>query len=208
VVTGHVIDDYSGEQQSLQRYRITPELAYGVTRYLELGAYLPLATIDRDGAFGVDGVKLRLKFIAPHPREQRWFYGVNFEIGRVVHALDENPYNAELKGIVGFHTNGWTVAFNANIDFKVSGPVSAPASLDLDAKIGHAITDDLALGVETYNEAGALQSLGHFGSGQHSSFVVIDATYRGWGLNLGVGSGYGGNPDRLMLKAIVGVPID
>lgn len=208
VFTGHVIGDYSGEQQSLHRYRITPELAYGLTRYLELGVYLPLATIDRDGEFGVDGVKLRLKFIAPRSMEQRWFYGANFEIGRVAYTLDQNPYNAELKGIVGFRSSCWTVAFNANVDFKVSGPVSAPASLELDAKISHAITHEVALGVETYNEAGALQSLGHFGSGDHSSFAVIDTSYGKWDLNLGLGSGYGGNPDRLILKAIVGVPID
>jgi hypothetical protein len=208
VFTGHLIDDYPGEQQSLHRYRITPELAYGLTHFLELGVYLPLATIDRDGQFGVDGVKLRLKFIAPRPPEQQWFYGANFEIGRVAHALDENPYNAELKGIVGFRSSCWTVAFNANLDFVVSGPVSAAASLELATKISHAITRELALGIETYNGVGLLQSPGHFGSSEQSSFVAVDASHGTWDLNLGVGSGYGSNPDRLIVKAIVGVPID
>ncbi len=208
VVTGHLVDDYPGKQQSLHRYRITPEFAYGLTRYLELGIYLPLATIDRDARVGADGVKLRLKFIASKAKQQTWFWGANFEIGVVDHELDDNPYNAEAKGIVGFHSGCWTGAFNANIDFKVSGPASAPASLDLDTKISYSIAHQLAVGVESYNGAGELRSLGHFGRSDQSSFVTLDATRRKWDLNVGVGSGYGGNPDRLILKAIVGVPID
>jgi len=75
VVSGDPIADYTGEQQSVHRYRVTPELAYGVTRYLELGLYLPLATLDRDVRFHVDGVKVRVKFMAPRPSDQHWFWG-------------------------------------------------------------------------------------------------------------------------------------
>jgi hypothetical protein len=199
VATGHSIDDYSGEQQSLHRYRITPEFAYGLTRSFELGLYLPLATIDRDG-LGIDGLKLRLKFIAPKRRDQTWFWGANFEIGGVDHELDLNPYNAELKGIVGLRSGRWTVAFNANLDFKVYGPASSPPSVDLDLKLSYLVTKTVALGVETYDDP--------FGLGDDSSFVTLDTSWGGWDLDLGVGSGYGTNPDRFLVKAIVGIPID
>jgi hypothetical protein len=199
VATGHTTDDYVGEQQSLHRYRLTPEFAYGLTRSFELGLYLPLATIDRDG-LGIDGLKLRLKFIAPKRRDQIWFWGANFEIGGVDHGLDINPYNAELKGIAGLRTGPWTVAFNANLDFKVYGPASNPPSVDLDLKLSYFVTKAVALGVETYDDPFAL--------GDDSSFVTLDASWAGWDLDLGVGSGYGTNPDRFLIKAIVGIPID
>ena len=54
--------------------------------------------------------------------------------------------------------------------------------------------------IETYNDA--------FSLGDDSSFVTLDASWGGWDLDLGVGSGYGDNPDRLLVKAIVGIPID
>src|SRR5664279_1680632 len=199
VATGHTIDDYVGEQQSLHRYRITPEFAYGLTRSFELGLYLPLATIDRDG-LGIDGLKLRLKFIAPQQRDQIWFWGANFEIGVVDHGLDANPYNAELKGIVGLRSGRWTAAFNANLDVKVYGPASSSPSVDLDLKLSYLVIKAVALGVETYDDP--------FAFGDDSSFVTLDASLGGWDLDLGVGSGYGTNPDRFLVKAIVGIPID
>lgn len=208
VATGDLVHDYAGEQQSLDRYRVTPEFAYGIRSYLEGGLYLPLATIDRTGRVGIDGAKLRLKFIAPKPESQPWFWGVNFELGGVDNRLDRNPFNAELKGIIGRRMGPWTVAFNANVDFKVAGPASAPASLDLDTKISYALTKTLAVGIETYNGAGEFQHLGQFGSSDESTFLVVDKSFGHWDLNLGVGSGYGSNRDGLTLKAIVGVPID
>ena len=39
-------------------------------------------------------------------------------------------------------------------------------------------------------------------------FGVVDASFGKWDLNFGVGRGYGTNPDRMIVKAIVGVPID
>jgi hypothetical protein len=208
VATGQETDDYAGQQQSLRRLRITPEFAYGVTPYIELGAYLPLATLDRDGRFGIDGAKLRVKFIAPKAEGQTWFWGANFEIGGVDRKLDINPYNAELKGIIGKRSGPWTLAFNANVDFKVSGPRPAPASLDLDTKLSYALSKTLSLGFESYNGAGEFRSLGRFGQSDQSSFVAMDTSFGRWDLNLGVGAGYGSNPDRLIIKAILGVPID
>ena len=208
VATGYQTHDYAGEQQSLNRLRVTPEFAYGVTPNLELGAYLPLATLDDQGRIGIYGIKLRVKYIAPKDPGQKWFWGANFEIGGVDHQLDQNPYNAELKGIVGTRQGRWTMAFNANVDFKVSGPASAPASLDLDAKLSYALTKTLSVGVETYNGAGPFGRLGDFGHSDESSFATIDKNFGRWDVNFGIGSGYGSSRDRLILKAIIGVPID
>jgi len=208
VATGRQLNDYPEEQQSLHRPRVTPEFAYGLTKNLELGLYLPLATMDQRGHVDTDGVKARIKFIAPRPEGQNWFWGANFEIGAVKHKLDENPVNAQLKGIIGTRVGRWTIAFNGNVDFKVSGPASSPAAFDVDTKISYALSDKLAVGIETYNGTGGFNRFGAFGTSEQASFVAIDTSLGRWDLNFGVGAGYGSNRDQMIIKAIVGVPIE
>lgn len=73
VFTGALIDDYPGQQPSLHRLRVTPEFSYGLTSTFELGLYLPLATLDRQDHLGADGVKFRIKYIAPRPANRTWY---------------------------------------------------------------------------------------------------------------------------------------
>ncbi len=207
VTSGDVLADYPGEQQSLHRLRVTPEFSYGLTHDIELGAYLPLATLDRTGRLGIDGVKFRVKYIVPHAEQQKWFVGANFEIGRVDHRLDINPYNAEFKGIAGVRLGKWTAAANANIDFTVSGPAPAPASLEIATKLNYALSHKFALGVENYTGVGEFRALGRFGDSEQSSYLTVDTSLGRWDLNLGVGRGYGANPDKWIIKAVIGVPI-
>lgn len=207
VATGDLVTDYAGQQQSRHRFRITPEFAYGLTRTIELGAYLPLATIDGRGRFSIDGVKLRVKYIAPRPAGQHWYWGANFEIGRVAHKLDQNPYNAELKGILGWSRGKWSAALNTNIDFKVSGPAPSPASLQIATQVYYALTPRLSIGVESYNGVGEFRALGRFGSSEQQTFLGINRSFGRWDLNLAGGAGYGANSDGLIVKAIIGVPI-
>ena len=206
VVSGERALDNQGEQPSLHRYRITPEWSLGLTRSLELGAYLPLATIDHRGVF-VDGVKFRIKWLAPRAKGQSWFWGANFEIGREDRRLDQNPWNAELKGIVGLHSGKWTIASNANLDFKVSGPVPAPATLEIATKLDYAISPTTAVGIENYNGTGELRRPAHFASSEQSSFIILDTEFRKWEVNFGIGHGYGSNPDKWIAKAILSVPL-
>jgi len=206
VLSGDSGVDFPGEQPSLHRYRITPEWSLGLSDQFELGLYLPLATIDNRGAF-VDGIKFRLKWLASRAKGQNWFWGANFEIGREDHRLDQNPWNAELKGIVGLRSGKWTVAANANFDFKVSGPVAAPATLEIATKFDYAISSTTALGIENYNGVGQVRRLGRFGSSEQSTYAIVDTAIGKWDLNLGIGHGYGSNPDGWIAKAIVSVPL-
>jgi hypothetical protein len=207
VLGGSSALDYLGQQQSLHRYRFTPEWSLGLTHSLELGVYLPLATIDRHGLF-VDGIKLRLKYLAPRSEGQRWFWGANFEIGKVGHRLDQNPYNAELKGILGIHAGKWTAAANANFDFKVSGPAPAPGTLEIATKLNYALSPKTAIGIENYNGAGEIRDLGRFASSDQAAYLTVDTSVGKWDLNFGLGRGYGSNPDKWIAKAIVSVPLD
>ena len=207
VLSGDPGVDYAGEQPSVHRYRITPEWSLGLNSSFELGAYLPLATIDHRGFF-VDGFKFRLKWLAPHDEGQSFFWGANFEIGREDHRLDDNPWNAELKGIVGVKSGKWTAAANAILDFKVAGPAPAPATLEIATKFSYAISPKTALGIENYNGTGQVRRLGHFGTSEQSSYLTADTSIGKWDLNLGIGRGYGSNPDKWIAKAIVSVPLN
>jgi hypothetical protein len=199
--------DYAGAQLARHTLRLTPEFSYGWTRNLELGAYL-LTSRDADGRYNVDGEKLRLKFIAPQAQDNPFFYGANLELGRVAHRLDENPWNGELKGIAGYKGKRWTAALNANLDFKVAGPVTSAATLELASKLAYEVAPGTQLGFESYNELGEARRPGRLGQYTHTTYAVLDTSVRGWDLNLGVGRGYKAASDRWVLKAIVGVPFN
>jgi hypothetical protein len=208
VMRGSLAPDYDGAEITAHRARITPEWAYGINRYFEGGMYLPLATIDRTGKFRAEGVKFRLKYIAPHEAHPDLWYGINFEIGRVSHNLDVNPWNAELKTILGTRRGRWTIAGNANFDFVVSGPEKTPVAVDLDLKVSYALSPHFAVGIETYDGIGNFRNFGTFLTNEQSTFATIDTTLGDWDFNVGVGRGYGGNEDKWIVKAIVGIPIE
>lgn len=208
VTQGDIAPAYPGEQQSVHRLRITPEFSYGLTPNIELGGYLPLATIDHNGHFNVAGEKARIKFIAPKAEGQTWFWGANFEIGRVQRRLDINPWNAELKGIVGKRAGPWTLAMNTNFDWAVSGPDKGPTTLEIATKVSYAVSPKLAFGMENFNGLGELKHLGRLSRNEQAIYATIDASAGRWDFDFGVGHGYGQNPDHWILKAIVSVPID
>jgi len=199
--------DYPGQQTSQGRLRITPEWAYGLTPNIELGAYLPLLTFDDHGKGEIGGVKGRIKFIAPHDKDARFFWGLNFELGKVRRDLDINPWNAELKGIAGYRAGPWTFAENLNVDWAVSGPAKGPVSYQLATMVTRTVGDGLDVGFESYNSLGDARRFGRLGENDQQFFLIVDKSFGKWDLNLGVGTGYGRPEDHLIVKAIVGVPI-
>ncbi len=56
----------------------TPEFAYGVTPWLELGLYIPWA-VNEQGQFLSNNFKLRTLFVTPDAAKKDFFYGLNFE---------------------------------------------------------------------------------------------------------------------------------
>jgi len=207
VATGDAILDYPGAQSARHRLRLTPEFSYGLSDSVELGLYLPLTTLDSEGRLSLDGAKVRIKYLAPRSPGQRWFWGANFEIGYVGYKLDPNPWNAEFKAIAGMKTGRWTLAANANFDFKIAGPASAPASLDFDTKLSYRVGRHTAIGLESYNGVGEFAHFGRFGSNDQSTYATIDTDLGRWDLNLGLGHGYGANNDGFIVKAVIGVPL-
>lgn len=200
--------DWLGEEASEHRFRITPEWSYGLTSWLELGAYVPLIEIDPRARLEIGGVKGRIKFIAPREQGSHFFWGLNCELGRVRRSLDANPWNSELKAIAGWRQGKATLAANLNLDFAVSGPRRGPATFQLATKAAYELRPGFSLGLESYNDVGNTHRLRLSGRGDHMTYVTIDKTVGRFDLNLGIGRGYGAPEDKWVVKAIVGIPID
>ncbi len=206
VLSGDPFPDHPGGMAPEDAFRFTPEFYYGLTSDLEIGLYV-LSQVDRNGVTTIGGEKVRLKYIAPKVSPaQPWYWGANFEIGRVSNRYDLNPWNAELKGIAGYELGKWKIVGNANLDWTVSGPDRQKPTLNLSAKIAYKVTKDTSLGFETYNDIGSARNFGRFGQQEQSLYAVMDTSIRGWDLNLGVGRGLTGGTDHWVAKAVIGVP--
>ena len=55
----------------------TPEFAYGLTDWWEVGLYLPFAIQNQ--TFYSNAFKVRTLFVSPHADQRDFFYGINFE---------------------------------------------------------------------------------------------------------------------------------
>jgi hypothetical protein len=200
--------DWSGEEASDHRFRVTPEWSYGLTSWLELGAYLPLMEMGPRRGLEIGGVKGRIKFIAPHLDHSHVFWGLNLEVGRLRRSLDLNPWNGELKAIAGWHQSRLTLAANLNFDFVVSGPRPSPGTVQLATSASYSVKPGFSLGVENYTDLGNMRRLRLDGRGDHMTFLTMDKALGRFDLNFGIGRGYGSPEDKWVVKAIIGVPID
>ncbi len=205
-LSGDRTPDYAGQQQSVHRIRVTPEWSYSVNSDVELGLYLPLATLDAGGHLRADGWKVRVKWLPRHP-EKGLYYGINYEVGRVAYHLDQNPWNNEVKVIAGWNSDRWIIGGNVNVDFALSGPARGPAQVQLATRIGYKLPGKTVISLESYNGAGSLRDFGRLARTDHATFVSIDTTIGQWNLNAGVGKGYGTSKDDVIVKFIIGVPI-
>jgi len=206
VASGDATPDYPGGQSSLHRVRFTPEFSYSLDDHFELGAYLPLTTLDASGRLRADGWKVRVKWLGKHA-ERGFYYGINYEVGRVDYGLDRNPWNNEIKLIGGWEGTKWIIGANANVDFALSGPARTPADVQLATKVGYKLKEDTTIGLETYNGVGTIRTIGNFSGSDQSTFIALDTKIGRWNFNAGVGKGYGTSKDDVIVKFIIGVPI-
>ena len=206
VSAGDPAPDHIGGESSLGRYRLTPEWSYSLNDQIELGAYLPLTTLDRHGALRADGYKVRIKWLPAHP-ETGFYYGLNYEVGWEDRHLDQNPWNNEVKVIGGWQNARWLMGGNVNFDWALHGPAITAPEVELDAKLAFKLSPMTQIGLETYNGAGSTKDFGRFSRSVQATYLALDTKLGRWDLNLGLGKGYGTNPDHLIVKMILGVPI-
>jgi len=178
----------------------TPEFAYGVTDWWELGLYLPFSI--KDQTFYSDAFKVRTLFVSPHADQRNFFYGVNFEFSDETPPFAQTRFAMEIRPIIGIRNSDYEFIVNPIIDtsFGKFGETDFAPALRLARKFG----TDLYAGFEYYSDFGKIGDFKAFDEQQHTLFAVTDFKLGVLDVDFGVGYGLTPASDRWVVKAILG----
>jgi hypothetical protein len=179
----------------------TPEFAYGMTDWWEVGFYLPFA-VSGGGAFLSNGAKIRSLFAVPHAAERTFFYGINFELSYETPPFAQTRFASEIRPIVGVRNKQWEFIVNPIVDIGFGALGEAdflPA-----ARLARNLGNDRFIGVEYYTDLGQIGNFLPFEQQRHELFAVTDFKLGEFDIELGLGYGLTSGSDRLIAKAIIG----
>jgi hypothetical protein len=198
---GQTVPEFPGGFTSNHSLQGTPEFAYGLTNWWEVGFYLPFA-VTGSGEFLSNGAKIRNLFVVPDADKRTFFYGVNFELGYEMPQFSPTPWLLEIRPIIGIRNKEWEFIVNPIVDVSFGPPDEAdfaPA-----ARLARNLGEDRFIGFEYYSDFGRI---GNFLPPQQQSqqlYAVTDFKVKEVDVELGVGYGFTPGSDRLMFKAILG----
>ncbi|MDH6257103.1 hypothetical protein [Bradyrhizobium sp. BR13661] len=178
----------------------TPEFAYGVTDWWEVGLYLPFSI--QDERFYSDAFKLRTLFVSPHAEQRNFFYGVNFEFSNETPPFSQSRFSMEIRPIIGVRNSDYEFIVNPIVDIhfgRFAEQHFTPA-----ARIARKFGDDLFAGFEYYSDLGQIGHFDRFSDQQHTLFAVTDFKAGVFDVNFGVGYGLTPASDRFVVKTIIG----
>jgi len=178
----------------------TPEFAYGMTDWWELGLYLPFSVENQQ--FLSDAFKVRTLFVSPHADERNFFYGVNFEFSNTTPKFSQSRFALEIRPIIGVRNTEWEFIVNPIVDatFGKHGETDfAPA-----ARLAQKLAPDTYLGLEYYSDLGEIGNFPRLADQQHTLFLVTDFKLGVLDVDFGVGYGLTGASDRWVVKTILG----
>ena len=178
----------------------TPEFAYGVTDWWEVGLYLPFAIKDRQ--FLSDAFKLRTLFVVPNAEQRNFFYGVNFEFSNTMPRFSQSRFGMEIRPIVGVRNADWEFIVNPIVD--ISFGKYGQADFTPAARLARKLGPDLFVGLEYYADFGQIGSFPGLADQQHTLFAVTDFKLGVFDVNFGVGYGLTPASDRWVIKTILG----
>jgi hypothetical protein len=178
----------------------TPEFAYGVTDWWEVGLYLPFAIKDQQ--FLSDGFKLRTLFVSPNAEKRDFFYGVNFEFSNTMPRFSQSRFAMEIRPIIGVRNADWEFIVNPIVD--ISFGKFGEADFTPAARLARKLGPDLFVGLEYYADFGEIGNFAKLADQQHTLFAVTDFKLGVFDVNFGVGYGLTPASDRWVIKTIVG----
>lgn len=201
-VTGRKTPEFDGGIVPDHAWQGTPELAYGLTDWWEVGAYWPYA-VTRGGAYLDGGAKLRTLFVAPHAKERQVLLGVNFELGYVNPAFAPERWNVEVRPILGYRSGPYEFIVNPIVDFALDqhdyrGDF-APA-----VRFAVALADRWHVGLEHYADLGPADKVVPYEQQAHTTYVVGEFSAPPWDLHAGIGHGWTEASDETVFKTIIG----
>ena len=166
----------------------TPEFAYGVFRWWEVGLYLPYA-VQPGPAFFSGGAKLRTLFVSPDAATRRFFYGLNIEISYATETFSPDAWGSELRPIIGWRWPHVEFIVNPIVDKPLSGDqrdaVFAPAT-----RLAWLATPAWAFGLEHYADFGPLRDFAPHDQQAQELYAVVDRSARSFDVDFGVGHGF------------------
>jgi hypothetical protein len=178
----------------------TPEFAYGVTDWWEVGLYLPFSIQDQK--FYSDAFKLRTLFVSPHADRREYFYGINFEFSNETPPFAQTRFALEIRPIIGIRKSDYEFIVNPIVDVgfgKYCEADFAPA-----ARVARKVGQDLWAGLEYYSNFGKIGDFPKFADQQHTLFAVTDFKLGVFNVDFGVGYGLTPASDRWVVKTIIG----
>ncbi|HLN11405.1 MAG TPA: hypothetical protein VK281_20955 [Xanthobacteraceae bacterium] len=201
VFLGRTQPDFPGGLISNHSLNGTPELAYGVTDWWEIGFYAPFS-VQSGGRFFSDGFKFRNLFVTPDAEKRNFFYGINFELGFSTPRFSQTTVGLEVRPIIGVRNSEWVFIVNPIVDLSFGSYGEAdfvPA-----ARVARKLDKDLFAGLEYYGDFGEIGNFLPLQEQQHTLFAVTDFKVADLDVELGVGYGLTSGSDRLVAKAILG----
>lgn len=177
----------------------TPEFAYGVTKWFELGWYLPFAASDN--RFLSNGGKIRTLFAVPNAADRNFFYGINFEFDYGTPPFAQSLFNIEARPIIGVRNKDWEFIVNPIVDFATGRYGEAdfvPA-----ARIARKLDKDFYIGVEYYGDYGKIGNFAPPSQQQQLLFAVTDFKLGVFDIDFGLGLGLTSGSDQMIAKTII-----
>jgi hypothetical protein len=194
--------EWPGQKPVDRMLRVTPEFSWGITERLELGMYVPMIKASGSGA-SVEGVKGRVKYLVASD-DAPFYWGVNFELGRVALHTESSHWNAELRPILGYRSGNWEFIANPILGSALSDGASRVPEFEPAFKIAYELGENRSVGLEHYSALGPVNNFAPSAQREQSLFLVFDGKLGGTEVNFGVGRGWGASPDKWVVKAILG----
>ena len=193
--------DFPGGLVSNHSLQGTPELAYGLTKWWEIGFYAPFA-VTGNGELLLSGGKIRNLFVVPDAAKRDLFYGVNFELSYQTPPFSQSRYALEIRPIVGVRNKEWEFIVNPIVDVTFGDfgmQTFAPA-----VRLARNLGEERFVGLEYYADFGQIGNFLPTPEQSHQLFAVTDFKVGKFDVELGAGYGLTPGSDRFVTKAIIG----
>lgn len=210
-VRGLRTPEYPGQVAPDRVARFTLEPSYGVTEWLEVGAYLQ-GYVGPGTGFEYGGWKGRVKLVVPERLSGRLRLGLNLEVGRVPLAVERDGWANEFRPIIGWTEGRLAVTVNPIFGYALTGPDRFRVELEPAVKARWNTNAGFAVGAEYYAGLGFANAPLPRSEQEHLAFLTFDlaepvgaVTPSRWEVNVGVGAGFtGATPQHGIVKLILG----
>jgi hypothetical protein len=149
-VRGRTEPDFPGGLSANHSLQGTPELAYGITDWCEIGFYAPFAVAG--GQLLSNGAKVRNLFVVPNAEKRDFFYGINFEFSYQTPPFSLSRYALEIRPIIGVRNKDWEFVVNPIVDISFGG--SGQADFAPALRVARNLGEDRLIGIEYYGDFG------------------------------------------------------